>query len=136
MDEPSHSDNNGTRWLGQAEASSRFWNYVVRMQFHLMGIYPYGAAWAILIRLYTNTLDDVQKTFDVDDAIPSYILSAVITTCLTFSSFSLAQIIWQYREPRFYWQARCAFFGTPTHSHPTARDPARVVHRPSCCIAC
>lgn len=47
-----------------------------------LGIYPYMSCWTLILRHYTNTLSDVDEAFDVEDAIPSYILTGVITTFL------------------------------------------------------
>lgn len=47
----------------------------------------YFSAWAILYSLYVTTLNDVDQAFpDIDAAIPSYIIAALTSTFIIFSS--------------------------------------------------
>ena len=96
---------NGARWVGQRD-DNRFANYVYRMQPFVIGLFPYFGAWANLIALYIRTLQDVDELYGdrVDDVVPSFILLAVWTTFLTFSSFTFVQLFYQYFAPRYYWQ--------------------------------
>ena len=46
----------------------------------------------ILFSVYTNTLQDIEEAFPgIDEAVPAYILSAVVACFITFSSFTLTQ---------------------------------------------
>jgi hypothetical protein len=96
---------NGERWTGQRE-DNRFSNFVHRMQPHILGMVPYFAAWANLIALYIRTLGDVDELYGdrVGDVVPAFILTAVWSTFLTFSSFTAVQQAYQWFAPRHYWQ--------------------------------
>ena len=101
---------NGARWVGQRD-DNRFANYAYRMQPHILGFFPFLAAWANLIALYIRTLEDVKELYGdrVDDLIPTFILTAVWSTFLTFSSFTFVQQAFQWFPPRSYWQTEIAY---------------------------
>lgn len=84
----------------------------------------YVSAFAILYSIYFSTVDDVTERFpDVDDAIPVYIYTALVTTTAIFSSFTLTQVVWMWRKPRDYW---CALPPVPW-PHARAQTSSRCV---------
>lgn len=85
---------NGERWVGDLpDGSNRWSSYVWRMQAHVLGFFPYIACWCIIFGFFFDVLDDVDALYGdrIDDFIPVWIVTALSTTCLTFSSFTVAQ---------------------------------------------
>ena len=101
---------NGERWIGDAKYG-RFGSYCYRMQAHVLGYMPYIALWCIIYGFFFDVFDDVERLYGdrVDDFVPVWITTALSTTCITFSSFGVVQLVWQYRKPKYYWQTEVAY---------------------------
>ena len=71
----------------------------------------YSFAWFIIFRLYLTTLGDVDEAFGdrVSDELPGYIIGAVVSTFVIFSSFTIAQLVYQFRAPKYYWQSELVY---------------------------
>jgi len=106
----SRPDVGSDRWEGQ-KAENRFRNYVWRMQAHVIGFVPYVSAWAIVFNLYQTTIEDVKEAFgeEVSDRVPQYIYTALVSTIVVFSSFTITQIIYQWRPPARYWETELVY---------------------------
>lgn len=92
--------------MGQlADGSNRVRNFLWRQIPQLLGWVPFLGSWFILVNLYLRTLDDIQKAFGdrVDDFIPAFIVGALISTFVIFSSFTFTLIYFQWLPPKFYW---------------------------------
>jgi len=108
----SRPDVDSDRWEGQkADGSNRFRNYVWRMQAHVIGFVPYFSAWSIVFNLYQTTIEDVKQAFgeEVSSRVPTYIYTALVSTIVVFSSFTLTQIIYQWRPPARYWETELIY---------------------------
>jgi len=81
--------------------------YVRRMLPHVLGISPYLAAWTIMLRSFTDSLNDVKvENASVWDKIPDFVVPAVFGTFVIFSTFTFVQC--------------AARTHTHTHTHSTA----------------
>ena len=101
---------NGERWVGDAPDGSNYRsNYLKRMAPHFTGFLPYCTSWYLIVKVYADTLGDVQERFpgQVDSLVPTYIVSAIASTCAIFSSFTLCQLWYQFQKPREYWKTEC-----------------------------
>lgn len=108
----SRPETGSDRWQGQkADGSNRFRNYVWRMQPHVIGFVPYVSAWAIVFNLYQTTIEDVKEAFgeEVSERVPTYIYTALVSTIVVFSSFTITQIIYQWRPPSRYWETEIVY---------------------------
>lgn len=96
----------GELWVGQT-ADNRVRNWLARCVPHFCGFLPYSFAWYVIFRLYTTTLNDVEEMFgeEVADELPGYIISAVVSTFVIFSSFTIVQLVYQFRAPKYYYQS-------------------------------
>ena len=93
----------GSGWEGDSEYG-RFRNYVRRMVPHILGWFPYSAAWFAFGWFFGQTLDDAEERFgEVGDAVPAWLYSAISTLFLTFSSFAVTQVVVQWRKPTSWW---------------------------------
>lgn len=68
-------------------------------------IFPYAGAIAVLLRLYSNVVEDVEKVYEVDEYVKPFIFSAIVSVLVTFSSFTFVQQVTQWRAPKEFWRS-------------------------------
>lgn len=68
-------------------------------------IFPYAGALAVLLRLYSNVVEDVEKVYEVDDIVKPFIFSSIVSVLTFFSCFTVVQQITQWRPPKEFWRS-------------------------------
>lgn len=81
----------------------RIRNYLWRLTPHILGFFPYGAAWALVLGHFWSQIYDLPE--EIRDRIPWFVAPAVIGTFIIFSTFTFVQIRYQWTAPRFYWRS-------------------------------
>jgi hypothetical protein len=81
---------------------ARIRNYLWRMLPHILGFFPYGAAWALVLGNFWSQIYDLPE--DMRKQVPWFVAPAVFGTFLIFSTFTFVQIRYQWTAPKFYWR--------------------------------
>lgn len=92
-------------WQGQREnmtLAARWRNYSWRMLPHILGFFPYGAAWALVLGHFWSQIYDLPE--DLRDRIPWFVAPAVTGTFVIFSSFTFVQWRYQWTAPKHYFR--------------------------------
>ena len=103
---PAYSED---KWASGEENDDEKWpfrNYIRRMVPHIIGIFPFVAAWAIIIAHFESTRADL-KALKIDSGEelkpPRWVVGLIYGTICIFSSFSATQVIFQRLNPNHYW---------------------------------
>ena len=77
----------------------------------VLGTFPYIACWSIIYGFFIDVLNDVDALYGdrVDDFVPVWITTALSTTSISFSSFTVVQWVYQYAKPKFYWHTEVVY---------------------------
>ncbi len=74
------------------------------------GIFPYTAAWVLLLSHFFQQLEDLrEEDAGLYDKVPSWVPLAIIGTFLTFTLFTFPQWWWQWAPPMYYWKTELVY---------------------------
>lgn len=80
----------------------KFSNYSFRMLPHFSGYFPYTFCWYIVLSNFYRQIWELPD--DLQDRVPWFVPVAINGTVLTFSSFTLVQLRYQWTAPHRYWK--------------------------------
>lgn len=81
-------------------------NYILRMLPHIIGWFPYIAAWWVVLSGFYEQLDHLRREDeDLFDKVPRFVPWAVFSTAAIFSTFAIPQIVLQWHAPKHYYRA-------------------------------
>jgi hypothetical protein len=84
------------------DSSGKGWNFffLYRMAPHIFGYVPMIGAWVMMIKFLETVKMDVER--DRNAQMPLWVNFVVYGTVVIFWSFSVVQIVFQYRDPLYY----------------------------------
>ena len=84
------------RWSGDPDPhlanpqwSLKLWNYAWRMLPHTLGIFPYAAAWTIIVNNFNEQIHDLCDK--LKDNMPEFVYAIVYGSVATFTCFTFVQ---------------------------------------------
>ena len=91
---------------GQTKREARQLNYVRRMLPHVIGIFSYISAWAMILYGFTQSLDDVREhDKELYERMPKFVYAIVYGSFAIFTLFTIPQIRYQWIAPKYYYRA-------------------------------
>lgn len=85
-------------------------NYIRRMLPHVLGIFPYVAAWTIVLNNFFAQLEDLRVDDKaLFDRVPAFVPWAVGGSVLIFTSFTFPMWKYQWVAPSHYWKTELIY---------------------------
>lgn len=93
-----------TEVLSRPKDGEDAWNgpYAWRMLPHGVGIFPYVAAWSIIVAHWNKSIDDVCQR--LRDGMPDFVPYIIYGCFAIFSLFAIVQVVYQKLKPSRYWE--------------------------------
>ena len=94
-----------TEVLSRPDMSTNTWkieSYTWRMLPHVVGFFPYVAAWSIIIVHWEKSIDDVCDR--LRDRMPAFVPYIIYGCFAIFSLFTVVQAVYQKLKPSRYWE--------------------------------
>ena len=76
---------------------------------HILGWFPFLTVWFVVVRSFAQNVNDTRAQNDTDRDIPPGILAMLVGTLVLYACFAPVQIIYQVRDPKFYWQSEVVY---------------------------
>ncbi|MBD38922.1 MAG: hypothetical protein CMB11_00875 [Euryarchaeota archaeon] len=90
---------------GQTKREARQLNYFRRMLPHVVGIFPYMAAWSMILYNFMQNLDDTRETNkEAYEKMPRWVYAVIFGSFAIFTLFVYPQIYYQWQKPKYYYQ--------------------------------
>ncbi len=102
--DPTPLKDDDTKETKSAHRWTKVKNYGRRMFPHVMGIFPYMAAWMIIIMNWDDMLDDFKLCEKADKGYPEWVPMVVYGCFVIFSFFTFVQWRYQWIAPEHYWR--------------------------------
>lgn len=84
-------------------------SFLKRLRPHILGWFPFLTVWFVVVRSFAQNVDDTRAQNNTDRDIPPGILAMLVGTLVLYACFAPVQIIYQFRNPKFYWQSEVVY---------------------------